>query len=423
MKTNLFIEPQGRQIQTLRQLAFRGQNVIILSQNSKLLEELLADCISKSYFGRILFYAISNDTKLREFLDVILAFEEEILVHIGNSAAFYEEFERALSAGSFTNLAISGTDYDSSQIPEYSQNQEENHNLAILSIQINTFEMTSEFVDSVLATSYPSKKLYLLDNYSSDYSGLKLMMKYPSIYVINSLSRVSYCEAFNVLAEIADFNKAKYLFIVNNDTKNFTSNIFEDLVSSIKGDIGIVSPKVVDYEKKPIHWKPRDFWGIEFNIATEAYLISNEKWKAVSGFRDSFVMYCEDLDLMMRLKRIGTLGSVIPEVSIDHLGGATVGKRIFIPTFFFLRNLLWVLISFHGFKIYVVRVFATEASLILKRYRSRNTEKNSITTLKYCFYIVLAGLLGIATRPSGNRKTNAVDALKISKNRIAFRMK
>jgi GT2 family glycosyltransferase len=423
LKTNLFIEPQGRQIHTLRQLAFRGQNVIILSENSKLLEELFDDCISKSYFGRILFYDISSDTKLKEFLDVILAFKEEILVHIGNSAPFYEEFERALSAGSFSNLVISGTDHESSQIPEYSQIQNENHDLAILSIQINTYEKTSEFIDSVLATTYSSKKLYLLDNYSNDYSGLKLMMKYPSIYVINSLSRVSYCEAFNALAEIADLNKAKYLFIVNNDTKNFTSNIFEELVSSIKGNIGIVSPKVVDYEKKPIHWKPRDFWGIEFNIATEAYLISNEKWKAVSGFRDSFVMYCEDLDLMMRLKKIGILGSVVPEVSIDHLGGATVGRRIFIPTFFFLRNLLWVLISFHGLRKYVFRVFATEAFLMLKRYQSRNTGKNIISTYKYCFYILLAGLLGLATRPTGNRKTKAVDALKISKNRIAFRLK
>ena len=214
--------------------------------------------------------------------------------------------------------------------------------LGILMIQFDAYKLTKDCIESLLKTKYRNKKIYLLDNASEDYSSLELFLNYPEIIIISSISRTSYCQGFNILADFAARDNCKYLFITNNDTKGFSYNIFEELIKNLTARIMIVSPKILDFTQKDIHWRPRTKFGMQFDIATEAYLISTAIWRKVGGFNSNFIMYIEDLDLLQRIWKIGGQSLLVTNVKLNHLGNGATKKLIFIPTYYYLRNLIWV---------------------------------------------------------------------------------
>ena len=297
--------------------------------------------------------------------------------------------------------------------------------LGVLLIQFDAYELTRDCLKSLLETSMQNKKIFLLENYSSDYSSLRLFLEFPQLRVINPLTRVSYTEAFNILADQAISAGAKWIFITNNDTKDFDANIFEVLISEYNAEVGMISPKIVDFTAENIHWRPRQKLGIQFDIATEAYLIESRVWLQIGGFDESLTMYFEDLEFLLAIRRIGLEGTLSPRVSMAHYGSAAVSKMLFIPTFFPLRNVIWILRrnSSERFPTGSWHYFSERAFRHLKIAQSDIKQFKFGLALRRIMYVALAFFAGYLSNPKERRTSRISDVLKRSTLPMKFRLK
>jgi GT2 family glycosyltransferase len=214
--------------------------------------------------------------------------------------------------------------------------------ISILVRQWDSFEMTSQCLDSLLATDYSKKRILLIDDASKDWSYLHLFFAYPSIHVVRTIDRLEYCNSFNLLAKYATHLGSDFIFIVNNDTSNFSQNIFKELIGNSNAQIGVISSRVKDYSGNIIVKEDRKWLGIPFNIATEGYLIALNTWNKIGGFNSSLIRYTEDLEIVRELRNLGLEQKRVDTVYFSHLGNGSSSRQNFIPIFFAARNLIWI---------------------------------------------------------------------------------
>ena len=214
--------------------------------------------------------------------------------------------------------------------------------ISILLRQWDSYEMTSKCLNSLLNTTYKPKRILLLDDASKDYSYLKLFFAYPSIHVVRTLNRLEYCNSFNLLAKYANDLGDDFIFIVNNDTSQFSPNIFDELIAQSKPGIGITSSRVKDYSGNVIVKENRKWLGIDFNIATEGYLIRLSTWNKIGGFNSSLIRYTEDLEIVREMKFLGLGQKRVDTVYFSHLGNGSSSRQNFIPMYYAARNLVWI---------------------------------------------------------------------------------
>jgi GT2 family glycosyltransferase len=215
--------------------------------------------------------------------------------------------------------------------------------VGVLLRQWDSFDLTSNCIESLLLQQQVSYTIYLLDDASQDDSGFQLFIHFPQIIIIPLVTRAEYCLSFNILAKYSEFDGCTNIFIVNNDTKDFHRQLLFQLSAALhERDVGIVSPKVLDFDNELVHWKPRRWLGIQFDLATEAYMLRISSWNAVGGFNNSYFRYCEDLRLCFDLRNLGLKQKLVTTVSLQHLGNGSSKKMAFIPVFYFSRNLVWI---------------------------------------------------------------------------------
>ncbi len=66
-----------------------------------------------------------------------------------------------------------------------------------------------------------------------------------------------------------------------------------------------------------------------------------QAWRAVGGFDESFVSYCEDVDLGFRLRLAGGVCVQAARARVRHVGGGAGGGRSHYAVFHGTRNRMW----------------------------------------------------------------------------------
>jgi GT2 family glycosyltransferase len=221
--------------------------------------------------------------------------------------------------------------------------KDDSEKICVLLRHWDAFELSEQCIVDLYSTSYSSLEIALLDDASKDLSFLQLFFRFPEIHVVRSLHKLEYCATFNLLALYARRLHSKYIFVVNNDTSNFSKNIFQKLVLKLQDPtIGIVSSRVMDYKGNLIVKQDRKWLGIQFNIATEGYLLPIKVWNLIGGFNTSLVRFTEDLELVFQLQKLGYKQGRVDDVYFDHLGHGSSARLNFIPVYYYARNLIWI---------------------------------------------------------------------------------
>jgi GT2 family glycosyltransferase len=191
-------------------------------------------------------------------------------------------------------------------------------------------EITAECFDSLLAQDYPALTVLLVDNASYDGSGERLRQRYPGIKYLNTGGNLGYTGGNNRGMQFALDHGAEFLLVMNNDTVLEPSCVSRLVESATRADrVGAVAPKILYYDD------PRRIWfaggdysftrtmGLhrrelqpddpteppvlqEMTFATGCcFLMPAPVARSVGGFREDFFIYCEDLELSLRLTRAG----------------------------------------------------------------------------------------------------------------------
>ena len=191
-------------------------------------------------------------------------------------------------------------------------------------------EITAACIDSLLTQSYPALTVLLVDNASFDGSGARLRDRYPQIAYLNTGGNYGYTGGNNRGIRHALNAGAEYLLILNNDTIVERDCVAQLVRSATTADrLGVVAPKILYFDDPTRIWYAGGDLSItraigdhrremELDDPAEAprlddmtfatgccFLMPAAVARELGGFREDFFIYCEDVELSMRVRRAG----------------------------------------------------------------------------------------------------------------------
>src|ERR1700744_1015128 len=120
--------------------------------------------------------------------------------------------------------------------------------VALVILNWNTSFYLERFLPFLLATTYPNKEIYVIDNKSTDDSLSMLRSSFPSVNILPMTDNKGFAGGYNIgLSRIT----ADYYLIVNSDIE-VTPGFIEPLVALLQNnpDIGICQPKLLALDNR-----------------------------------------------------------------------------------------------------------------------------------------------------------------------------
>ena len=203
--------------------------------------------------------------------------------------------------------------------------------LAIVIINWNSYDLTSDTLASLSSTSYKSYDIIVVDNFSTDNSAAQLEKNFSSIILLRSDENKGFTGGNNLGFEYAMNKGYEYVMMLNNDVA-VESNFLEPLVTKLDMDekIGGVQPLIYFYHDRELVWNAGSRYNAIFGIPYIlgyyrkdkgqlqrkkqksidwitgcAFMIRTEVLKKVGVLKQDFFIYYEDVDLSFRIKAAG----------------------------------------------------------------------------------------------------------------------
>ncbi len=210
----------------------------------------------------------------------------------------------------------------------------------VITLNWNRCQDTITCLEALQRLSYPSKKILLVDNASTDNTVQTVKHSFPNIEIIINDENLGFGAGFNVGLRYAIANNAAYIFIINNDAIPAT-NVLEQLVTAFEEGVGIVGPKIYFYDN------PKDIWtvgGMCHPLTIEkiddafgqpdigqwetiidrdylvgcALLMSRSLLEEIGLFDERFFLYYEDSDLALRARQANYRLLLAPKAHVWH---------------------------------------------------------------------------------------------------------
>ena len=210
--------------------------------------------------------------------------------------------------------------------------------ITVLILNYNGRKYLKSCLDSLLSMNYPSFKLVVIDNGSTDGSLDFMTIHYPEIELIHLFKNCGYASAINTAM---NFVKSDYVAFLNNDVI-VDPNWLHEMFCHFKSDekIAALTPKILFLHNRKIINSAGgncDLFGIGWNRGNgefdnhqydskeevfyangAALLTKTDIWKEVGPFDSSFFLYGEDLDWCWRARLKGYKILYIPSSVVYH---------------------------------------------------------------------------------------------------------
>ncbi len=218
--------------------------------------------------------------------------------------------------------------------------------LAIIVINWNGFDFTSQCIESLRHVTYPNLAVIVVDNGSNE-EEVKKLRDIRDITLIENKKNLGFTGGNNVGIKYALENGFEYIGLLNNDTtveKGFIEPLLYELKNS---DIGAVQPKIMHMHDKTLLWSAgglfRDIWAIPITIGSReidrgqyndvrtidwvtgcCFIARRGIYKKIGLLDDKFFTVFEDTDWSLRVRKAGYILRYVPTSTIYHHGGASV---------------------------------------------------------------------------------------------------
>jgi GT2 family glycosyltransferase len=192
-------------------------------------------------------------------------------------------------------------------------------------------DVTAACFDSLVAQDYPALTVLLVDNASFDGSGARLRDRYPRFEYLNTGGNLGYTGGNNRGMAYALERGADYVLVLNNDTVVDAACVSQLVRSalSVPDRLGAIAPKMLYFDDPSRIWyaggdlsypralarhrrelerddpsEPPRLDAMTFATGC-CFLMPAATARAMGGFREDFFIYCEDVELSIRLTRGG----------------------------------------------------------------------------------------------------------------------
>ncbi len=272
----------------------------------------------------------------------------------------------------------------------------------IVSAHHNTLEMTREFLNSLKKLSYQNFKVVLIDDGSTDGSGYVLKNEYPWVKLLFNTYSKKYVYSMNKGIKYALNNGADYIFVANNDTRNYSVDYIQVIIKKFMEDLktGMVTSIVYKYNGEiEFDGKEQHIFGVVVNMHGTGYSVKREVFEKIGFFDQALVNGFENEDFFMRFINAGFKAVTIDNVSYQHKGQGTANNIVFYPTYFDMRNLIWFTKKYNKnaklrkqIKLFIEMIIARSYySKKFRKYVKYNDFKNIFLEIKAIVYGLFDG--------------------------------
>lgn len=242
----------------------------------------------------------------------------------------------------------------------------------VVILNYNGKKFLDDCIQSLKETQYPSFKMVLLDNGSSDDDVAYVKANYPEVEILLNPSNNGFCAAYNLALNHC---KGKYFLCLNNDVKvkpDWLGHLVE--IAESDPEIAALQPKIVSFfDEKKFEYagssggmmdqygfpflRGRIFDTIEddngqyddirdvFWTCGAAMFIRKSALKDVGLFDETIVHHMDEIDLNWRLYLSGFKCKVVPQSVILHYGGATIQAVSFKKMYWNHRNSIYLMLK------------------------------------------------------------------------------
>ena len=241
--------------------------------------------------------------------------------------------------------------------------------LSIIVINYKTVKLTSDCLkslhDSLGNRLIQSVEIIVVDNGSGNAEVKKLQKLRDELgfKLLTSEKNLGFAAGCNFGAELSE---GELLLFLNSDTKNHTGVI--EMADVLKNDskIGVLGGRIVKSNGKTEKsagkfynlWNlflmlflgerldtprvaPKDYQKVEW-VSGGFMMVRKDAFDKALGFDEDYFMYLEDMDLCMRLKKLGFWSYYFPKASVVHLEHGSASRQ------FAIVNIYKSLIIFYG---------------------------------------------------------------------------
>ncbi len=224
--------------------------------------------------------------------------------------------------------------------------------IAVILLNWNSFEHSSNCIQSLQLCDYPNFEIIVVDNGSADGSGNLLKTKFPEIILISSPTNEGFAAGNNRGFSYAIEQQIPYAMMLNNDV--FVEPDFLSQLSNymeLHPDCGAIQPKIYfNHDRKKI-WNGGSYflswlgWTYSKRYMRREGVLQNEfqqvDWitgcafmtrtsilKDIGLLKASFFIYYEDVDLSFRIRSKGYQLIYHPLSVIYHIAGSSNKAKV-----------------------------------------------------------------------------------------------
>lgn len=151
-----------------------------------------------------------------------------------------------------------------------------------------------------------------------------------NIKIIQNGQNIGFGKANNLAASKSN---GEYLVLINPDISISNQNFLEALYStaSASKDVGIFSCNIIEKNNKitgpffsyPFNVRMENLSGDIHSVIGALMLIPTNVFNLVGGFDEDYFLYEEDIDLCLRIRKVGFSIMQINTLSVNHVGGVS----------------------------------------------------------------------------------------------------
>ncbi len=237
--------------------------------------------------------------------------------------------------------------------------------VAVVILNWNGKNFLQQFLPSVMASTYPNKRIIVADNASTDDSVAFVQQQFPAVEVLTGKENYGFAKGYNFFLKQTE---ADYYVLLNSDVK-VEAGWIEPVIELMESNLAIAAcqPKILSYQDKHKFeyagsaggWidalgypfsRGRVFDELEtdkeqyndaapiFWASGAAMFVKAKLFHAMEGFDEFFFAHQEEIDLCWRLQRSGYLIYTCPQAVVYHVGGGTLPSGNPMKVYLNFRN-------------------------------------------------------------------------------------
>ena len=242
-------------------------------------------------------------------------------------------------------------------------NEIKNPKVFVVVLAWNYYNHTKRCLESLRTVEYDNLNVLVVDNNSSDNTSENIKKDFPEFNILTLSKNLKFSGGNNEGVNHLNPEKNDFIIFLNNDTivsKNFVKKLINPLLEDKKAIIS--TPKILYSSNINKIWYAggvvnlwfgiikhigiRDFDGPKYTFKTKTdyasgccFCIKFDDFRKLY-FDNDFSMYCEDVDLSLRARKMNRFILYVPDSVILHNVSQTLGEHSFNKNFKKLKGQL-----------------------------------------------------------------------------------